>query len=91
MSVNGFLLITAQAGKEHQVQKALAMVNGLTERYTIHEDYDFMVIAPADDSSSLEQFITDTIKPIPGVSSLRTILGIDVGLAASLKALKSKR
>jgi len=85
MAVNGFILISAQAGKEHQVQNALAMVNSLTERYTIHETYDFLVIAPAADSSSLERFIADTIKPIPGVSSIKTILGIAVGPAASLK------
>jgi DNA-binding Lrp family transcriptional regulator len=91
MSVNGFILITAQTGKEHDVQKALSKIPGLSERYAIHENYDFMVIAPAADSSSLERFVTDTIKSIPGVSGIKTILGIAVGPAASLKALKSNR
>jgi DNA-binding Lrp family transcriptional regulator len=85
MAVNGFVLINVQAGKELDVQKALSKIAGLTERYTIHHDFDFMVIANAEDSASLERFVTGVIKPIPGIDGIKTILGIAVGSAASVR------
>jgi DNA-binding Lrp family transcriptional regulator len=88
MAVNGFILITAQAGKEFDVQKALSKINGLSERYTIHHEFDFLVIVNAEDSASLERFVTDVIKPIPGIAGTKTILGIAVGPAARLRAEK---
>jgi DNA-binding Lrp family transcriptional regulator len=91
MAVKGFVLINVQAGKELDVQKALSKINGLSERYTIHHEFDFLVIANAEDSASLERFVTGVIKPIPGIDGIKPILGIAVGPAASLKASKSER
>ena len=91
MAVNGFVLINVQTGKEHDVQKALSEISGLSERYTIHQGFDFLVIANAEDSASLERFITGAIKPIPGIAGIRTILGIAVGPAARLRTPKSAK
>jgi len=91
MAVNGFVLITVKSGKELDVQKVLSEINELSERYTIHKEYDFLVIASAVDSVSLEQFVMDVIKPIPGITEIKTIFGIDVGSAAKLRNLKPVR
>jgi DNA-binding Lrp family transcriptional regulator len=88
MAVNGFVLINVEAGKELDVQKALSNISGVSERYTIHDEFDFMVIANAADSSSLERFVTGAIKPIPGIAGIKTILGIAVGPATRLGAEK---
>jgi len=91
MAVNGFVLINVHAGKELDVQKALSEISGLSERYTIHKEFDFLVITNAEDSSSLERFVTGVIKPIPGIAGIKTILGIAIGPAARLTAPKSAK
>ena len=76
MAVIGYILINAQAGSEHHIQDALSKIPQLSERYALHEQYDFLVRLNALDSSELNHFVDDKIKPISGVIGIKTVLGI---------------
>ena len=94
MSVIGFILITTEMGKEDNVQKTLSEIE-LYERYVLQDlankEFDILIIANATDSASLERFVTDVIKPIPGIAGIKAILGIDVGSSAKLRNPKPIR
>ena len=76
MAIMGFILINTLTGKEHDVQDALSKTSGLSECYALHEDYDFLVVIHALDSSALEKFVDGNIHIIPGIVGIKSIVGI---------------
>lgn len=78
MAAIGFVLVNAATGKEHKVQDALSQINQLSERYALHDEYDFLVVVGAEDSAALDRFVIKSIKSIPGVAKTKVVLAVSV-------------
>lgn len=84
MSVIGFVLINACAGREHEVQQVLSKIKEISERYALHYTthsgigykYDFLVILSAEDSTLLDRFVETNIKNVPGIADIKIIAGM---------------
>lgn len=80
----GFILISVQTGREHDVQQALSGMRELAEKYALHYTthselgyrFDFLVKANATDSSALRTFVEAKIRAIPGVAGIKSIAGM---------------
>lgn len=84
MAIIGYILISSQSGKEHQIHQALQQIQELHEKYALHYTthsgigyrYDFLVTAISQDSGMLQKFVENHISTIQGVSGVKIITGL---------------
>lgn len=71
----GFILITTESGKERAVYDELTKVPEIVELLPLFGEYDLIAKVEAVDLDALGSVITQWVRPIPGVSSTKTLAG----------------
>ncbi|MDP6639981.1 MAG: Lrp/AsnC ligand binding domain-containing protein [Candidatus Poseidoniaceae archaeon] len=74
----GFILITTEPGREHDVRDTLDGVELVTNRWMLFGEFDLIVRIQADDESALTRCIVENIRTIDGVCDTRTLLGAEL-------------
>ena len=68
----GFVLITAETSREHEVYKELSKVPEIVELHPLFGEYDFIAKIEADDFDNLGAIVVNKIRSIEGVTFTTT-------------------
>lgn len=68
-----YVLINAEAGREHEVHKLLLKVPEISELMPLFGEYDLIAKINASDGDTLGSAILTHIRTIPGVLQTRTL------------------
>ncbi len=71
----GFVLVSAEAGKEHEVYNALLAVPEIVELHPLFGEYDLIAKVEAEDFDTLGHIIVSRIRSIDGVHDTKTLTG----------------
>lgn len=74
----GFILITTEPGKEHVVRSRLDEINEVTSRWMLFGEYDLIAKVESDEEYTLTRVIVEEIRPIPGITDTKTLLGAEL-------------
>lgn len=69
----GFVLVTTEAGKEHDVYNQLLKVPEVRELMPLFGEYDLIAKVEAKDIDALGSAIMGSIRTIPGVMATKTL------------------
>lgn len=72
----GFVLVTTEAGKEHDVYNQLLKVAEVRELVPLFGEYDVIVKVEAQDIDALGGAILTSIRTIPGVMATKTLAAV---------------
>ena len=71
----GFVLITTEPGKEHEVRNSLDAIKEVTSRWMLFGEYDLIAKVESDEEYILTRVIVEEIRPITGITDTKTLLG----------------
>ena len=71
----GFVLITTQPGKEHEVRATLDGIEFVTDRWMLFGEYDLIARVQAEDEYTLTRCIVEEIRIIEGIADTKTLIG----------------
>lgn len=71
----GFVLISAEAGGEHDVYNALLDVPEIIELHPLFGEYDLIGKIEASDYDTLGHIIVSSVRSIDGVEDTKTLTG----------------
>ena len=74
----GFVLITTKPGKEHDVRARLDEIEEVTNRWMLFGEYDLIAKVESDEEYVLTKIIVEDIRPIPGITATKTLLGAEL-------------
>ena len=74
----GFVLITTKPGKEHDVRVRLDEIEEVTNRWMLFGEYDLIAKVESDEEYVLTKIIVEDIRPIPGITDTKTLLGAEL-------------
>lgn len=74
----GFVLITTKPGKEHVVRARLDEIEEVTNRWMLFGEYDLIAKVESDEEYVLTKIIVEDIRPIPGITDTKTLLGAEL-------------
>jgi len=74
----GFVLITTAPGSEHDVRNSLDSVEHVSSRWMLFGEYDLIAKVQADDEFTLTRVIVEEIRPIPGITNTKTLIGAEL-------------
>ena len=74
----GFVLITTQPGREHEVRKALDSIEFVTDRWMLFGAYDLIARVQADDEYTLTRCTVEDIRIIEGIADTKTLIGAEL-------------
>tara|TARA_B100001248_G_C27268595_1_gene401939 strand:+ start:235 stop:468 length:234 start_codon:yes stop_codon:yes gene_type:complete len=74
----GFVLITTKPGKEHDVRAQLDKIEEVTNRWMLFGEYDLIAKVESDEEYVLTKIIVEDIRPIPGITDTKTLLGAEL-------------
>lgn len=74
----GFVLITTKPGKEHDVRARLDEIEEVTNRWMLFGEYDLIAKVESDEEYVLTKIIVEDIRPIPGITDTKTLLGAEL-------------
>lgn len=73
MSITAFAFIEVSANKERDVLGILANMPGISDVTPLFGNYDMFVRIEIDDKDRVEQFISEQIRSIDGISGIRVL------------------
>lgn len=71
----GFVLISTETGKEHDVYNALLSVPEIVELHPLFGEFDLIGKIEASDFDTLGHIIVSSIRSIDGVGNTKTLTG----------------
>ncbi len=74
----GFVLITTEPGREHDVRARLDEINEVTSRWMLFGEYDLIAKVESDEEYTLTRVIVEEIRPISGITDTKTLLGAEL-------------
>jgi len=74
----GFVLITTEPGREHDVRSSLDAIEHVTSRWMLFGEYDLIAKVEADEEYTLTRVIVEDIRPISGITDTKTLLGAEI-------------
>tara|TARA_B100000282_G_scaffold173172_1_gene125587 strand:+ start:181 stop:414 length:234 start_codon:yes stop_codon:yes gene_type:complete len=74
----GFVLITTKPGKEHDVRARLDEIEEVTNRWMLFGEYDLIAKVESEEEYVLTRVIVEDIRPIPGITDTKTLLGAEL-------------
>ncbi|MDG1557829.1 MAG: Lrp/AsnC ligand binding domain-containing protein [Candidatus Poseidoniaceae archaeon] len=74
----GFVLITTQPGREHDVRSTLDGIEFVTDRWMLFGEYDLIARVQADDEYTLTRCIVEEIRVIEGIADTKTLIGAEL-------------
>ncbi len=74
----GFVLITTEPGKEHEVRNSLDAIKEVTNRWMLFGNYDLIAKVESDEEYILTRVIVEEIRPIAGITDTKTLLGAEI-------------
>ena len=74
----GFVLITTQPGREHEVRAALDGIEFVTDRWMLFGEYDLIARVQADDEYTLTRCIVEEIRVIEGIADTKALIGAEL-------------
>ena len=74
----GFVLITTKPGKEHDVRARLDEIEEVTNRWMLFGEYDLIAKVESAEEYVLTKIIVEDIRPIPGITDTKTLLGAEL-------------
>ncbi len=74
----GFVLITTEPGKEHDVRNSLDAIKEVTSRWMLFGEYDLIAKVESDEEYILTRVIVEEIRPIAGITDTKTLLGAEI-------------
>ena len=74
----GFVLITTEPGKEHEVRNSLDAIKEVTSRWMLFGEYDLIAKVESDEEFILTRVIVEEIRPIAGITDTKTLLGAEI-------------
>ena len=74
----GFVLITTNPGREHEVRNLLDSVEHVTNRWMLFGEYDLIARVQADDEFTLTRVIVEDIRTISGITNTKTLIGAEI-------------
>lgn len=74
----GFILITTEPGKEQEVRSRLDEIKEVTSRWMLFGEYDLIAKVESDEEYTLTRVIVEEIRPIPGITDTKTLLGAEL-------------
>jgi|TARA_B100000073_G_C23516369_1_gene485953 DNA-binding Lrp family transcriptional regulator len=74
----GFVLITTEPGKEHEVRNSLDAIKEVTSRWMLFGEYDLIAKVESDEEYILTRVIVEEIRPIAGITDTKTLLGAEI-------------
>lgn len=74
----GFVLITTEPGKEHEVRDSLDAIEEVTSRWMLFGEYDLIAKVESDEEYILTRVIVEEIRPIAGITDTKTLLGAEI-------------
>ena len=74
----GFVLITTKPGKEHEVRARLDEIEEVTNRWMLFGEYDLIAKVESEEEYVLTRVIVEDIRPIPGITDTKTLLGAEL-------------
>ena len=74
----GFVLITTKPGKEHDVRARLDEIEDVTNRWMLFGEYDLIAKVESEEEYVLTRVIVEDIRPIPGITDTKTLLGAEL-------------
>jgi len=74
----GFVLITTEPGKEHEVRNSLDAIKEVTNRWMLFGEYDLIAKVESDEEYILTRVIVEEIRPIAGITDTKTLLGAEI-------------
>jgi DNA-binding Lrp family transcriptional regulator len=78
-TMKGFLMINVEPGTEKAVHDKLESTKGIREVVPVYGEHDFIAIADVESISDLNRVVL-SIREINGITSTRTILGMELKL-----------
>jgi len=72
----GFVMISTEPAKEHDVYNELLKVKQIIELHPLFGEYDLIAKVEAKDFDQLGQIVVDKIRSVPGVIDTKTLTGI---------------
>ena len=74
----GFVLITTEPGREHDVRNSLDEIQEVTNRWMLFGEYDLIAKVEANEEYTLTRVIVEEIRPISGIIDTKTLLGAEI-------------
>ena len=76
--VAAIVLLTVEKDKVHSIAETLADMKEITEAYSIAGRYDLGVIVRGKDNENLEEFVTDHLLKVEGITDSETLIAFRV-------------
>ncbi len=74
MTVNAYIMISTNTGKEDEVCKELVKYDEVEEVATIYGEYDAIIKVGAEDMNHLDKFILQDLRGVPNISLTATMI-----------------
>lgn len=71
----GFILISTEAGRDHDVYDLLLKVPEITEMMPLFGEFDLIAKVETNSFDDLGQVVNEKVRSIPGVTDTRTLTG----------------
>ena len=72
----GFVLVSTNTTKEHDVYRELSKIMEVIELHPLFGDYDFIAKIETDDFNKLGAVVVEKIRTIDGVRDTKTLTGM---------------
>lgn len=71
--VTGFVLITAESGRERAVYDALVGLPQVVELHALYGDFDMLAKVETPDFDEMGSFIVNEVRGVPGIRDTKTL------------------
>ena len=72
--ITAIVLLTAEKSKVHSIAETLTDMKEVTEVYSVAGRYDLSVIVRGKDNDNLEEFVTDQLLKVEGITNTETLI-----------------
>ena len=72
--ITAIVLLTAEKSKVHSIAETLVDMKEITEVYSVAGRYDLSVIVRGKDNDNLEEFVTDQLLKVEGITNTETLI-----------------
>ena len=76
--VTAIVLLTVEKDKIHSIAETLADMKEITEVYSIAGKYDLGVIVRRKENEKLEEFVTDQLLKVEGITNSETLIAFRI-------------